>query len=402
MSMLILMAPMQIKKDLTIGNIYDLLLCDFYAKVCRMQKQAVSFPLLINVNGSPIEKLLPDGDLEADNIFNMATRNINGLIDECKKYHIDFDAVFRDDDNIVTIRKLLPKRSYYDMNVCPKCGSIYGSDFSIKECRRCKSPLRISPKDTFAVHPNKIVLLNKVGSTNFIQKAAKAVLVNFIDSLPDEYDIILERNRQYSAVVEGVCLDPRYTAISLLSRARQVLPEQQKIVHIHGNVVKKFTYYAFAFLPDEDIPNVDFMHGSIVDLNGKKVRNNSNQGHFNVNDYNVNKRELRAYFLANSAKNDVILDAKLMDGGVKNLKKFFVLANRVCEERNFNYGAFGIRDSIQNRLQVFYDHVERWNLPVAFCEADKIIHECWKIVKTSKITEDEVSVVKNLQSIYFG
>ena len=402
MATLILMAPMQIRKSLSIGGIYDLLLCDFYAKVNVMQGREVFFPLLMNVNGSPIEKLLPEQELSRSDIFDIAGIAINNILDECALYHINFDMVFRDDSNIQMIRRLLPEKATLQVNTCPKCGSIYGTDFSITACRRCGAKLNSVFRNTFAIHANSSELMDKINHTNFVHKAAKTTLVDYINNLPLNYDIVLERNRRYSTVIDGTCIDPRLTAISLLPRARQNFTERPQIVHVHGNVIKKFTYYAFAFLSDDDIPDIDFMHGNVVDLDGKKIRNSSTKSQFCVEDFGINERELRAFFLSSSAQNDIVIDANLLKGKKKSLVKFFVLANRIREERNYQPGTSGVRESIQARLNNFYRYANSWNLPVAFNEANEIIHDCWKIVKDSKLTEEEVTIVDDLQSIYFG
>lgn len=402
MATLILMAPMQVRKSLSIGGIYDLLLCDFCAKINVMQGQEVFFPLLMNVNGSPIEKLLPKQEMSRSDIFDVASGAINNILDECALYRINFDMVFRDDSNIQMTRRLLPEKTTLLINVCPKCGSIYGADFSIKTCRRCGAELNSVSRNTFAIHANSLNLMDKINHTNFAHKAARTTLIDYINNLPSDYDIVLERGRRYSTVIDDICIDPRFTAISLLPRARQHFAERPQIIHIHGNVIKKFTYYAFAFLSDDDIPDVDFTHSSVVDLAGKKLRNSSDKSQLCVEELGVNERELRAYFLSSSAQNDVIVDLNLLKSKKKGLVKFFVLANRICEERNYQPGASGVRESIQARLNNFYSYANSWNLPAAFSEANEIIHECWKIVKDSKLTEEEVSIVKDLQSLYFG
>ena len=402
MSTIILMAPMQIKKQLNIGNIYDLVLCDFYNKCLGMRGVETFFPILFNINGSPIEKIAPPRTESRDEFYDCATSVLSQNLDEIKLFSISYDAVLRDDDNKKTVSDLLPEAGRYIVNRCPNCGSIYGSDLSIKSCRRCSSLLRPVPKMTYAMHANANEIRRKVDGIKFVPESTKLRLNDFMSNLPEEYDIILEKDRRYTTVIDGIQIDPRFTAISLLDAARKMHHDYPRIIYIHGDVVKKFMYYALAYLPDNDMPSVDVMHGSIMDDNHKKARLYPSDGAFNMSDMGLNNRDLRAFFLSSSARNDIVLNKENILSRKKILVKTFVLGGRVCEERNYIAGTSGVRDQIRHPLEEFYTQVDHWNLPRAFEIANGIIHNCWKIVKDSKLTEEEVNVVKKLRSVYYG
>lgn len=402
MNTIILMAPMQIKKQLGIGNIYDLVLCDFYSRCLKMRGIETFFPILFNINGSPIEKIAPLNMESHDEFYDYATSVLSQNLDEIKHFSISYDAVLRDDDNKKVISDLLPEAGRYIVNRCPNCGSIYGSDLSIKSCRRCNSLLRPVPKMTYAMRTNTNEIRRKVDGIKFVPESTKLRLNDFIGILPEEYDIILEKDRRYTTIVDGIQIDPRFTAISLLDAARKMYHDYPSIIYIHGDVVKKFTYYALAYLPDNDMPSVDVMHGSIVDDNHEKIRWHLSGGAFGMTDIGLNNRELRAFFLSSSTRNNTVFNRENILARKRILVKTFVLGGRVCEGRNYIAGTSGIRDQIRHLLEEFYTQVDHWNLPRAFEIANGIIHNCWTIVKDAKLTEEEVNVVKKLRSIYYG
>lgn len=402
MDTIILMAPMQIKKQLNIGNLYDLLLCDYYGKCLEMQGLQRFFPLMINVNGSPIEKSAPTSYSNRQDYYNFATDMIKNISSECKRFSIKYDAILRDDENIEEIHKLLPKLEMHEVVYCKSCGSIYGSDSSIKTCRRCNGVTELALKDTFAMHASSHDVLRKANKIRFVQPSTKLRLKDYVNSLPNDFYIVLEKNRKYTTQIDDIKIDPRFTAISLLSTARKLYPNYPQIVHIHGDVVKKFTYYALVYLSDEDIPNTDMMHGNIVNIQHKKLRNNNTGDRFDISSLGLNDRELRAFLLSSSAKNDIVIDKDITQRKRKALIKTYVLMNRICEQRNFTPGTSGLSAEFSKLLEEFYSAVSNWNLPKAFEVVNHLVHKCWATVKDAKLSEEEINIIRKLQTIYFG
>lgn len=402
MDAIILMAPMQIKKQLNIGNLYDLLLCDYYGKCLEMRGFKRFFPLMINVNGSPIENNIPISHPNRQDYHDFATSMIENIASECKRFSIKYDAILRDDENTEEIYNLLPKLEMHKVVCCKNCGSIYGSDLSIKSCRRCDGTTEPILKATFAIRTKSYDILRKARKIHFVQPSTKLRLEDFTNSLPNDFYIVLEKNRKYTTQIDGIEIDPRFAAISLLSTARKLHPEYPEIIHIHGDVVKKFTYYVLVYLPDTDIPNIDMMHGNVVDPQHKKLRNSNTGNTFDVSDLGLNDRELRAFLLSSSAKSDIVIDKDITQRKRKALIKTYVLMNRICEQRNFTPGTSGLSTEFSKLLEEFYNAVDDWNLPKAFEVANQLVHKCWVTVKDVKLSEEEVNIIRKLQTIYFG
>ena len=335
-----------------------------------------------------------------DDFYNLATKNIANIVEECKKYSIDFDYILRDDDNDLSKGSL--KKGIKKINYCPSCGASYGTDFSVNNCKKCGDKLRFAEKNTFSMAINHNSMMRKIEKICFVPTFAKSRLIDFIKSMPLEYDLILEKQRKYTSSIDGINLDPKYTAISLLASARQT-HQDCNIIHIHGDVVKKFTYYVLAYLNDVDIPKVDVMHGNIVDPHKQKMRYASSDGRFNgVNILGVNNRILRAIFLSHSIKDDIILDKDMAISKQKYLTKFFVLCNRIQEERNYDPVLTGLRPELKDFLETFCLSVEKWDLSRAFNVVDNLVHYCWKIIKHTKLSMEEIKMVKDIQYLYFG
>ena len=398
----VLMAPMQVKQQLNIGNLYDLLLCDFYTKCLRMRNMECFFPLMINVNGSPIEKIVSVSYAQEGDYYRIATDMINRVAIDCKRFSIQYDTILRDDDNVEEIYALLPKLGVHSVVYCTACGSVYGSDLSIRFCRRCGQKTEVNLRETFAKNVVSSDILKKISTVYFAQPSAKLRLTDFVNSLPDNYDIILEKDRKYTARINGVGIDPRYAAISLLSTARKRCPVPRKIVHIHGDVVKKFTYYVLAYLSDEDIPDVDVMHGNIVDVEHKKLRNCDANGRLDASSLGLNNKEFRAMLLSSSAKSDIVIDYNIASQRREALVKTYVLMSRVCDNRNFIPGTIGLSAEFDKSLKNFYAAVDNWNLPKAFEIVNRLVRECWAKTKNLMLSEEEVKIIKSLQAIYFG
>ncbi len=99
-SQTIFTVPMQLKKDISIGNLYDFLIADFYWKGRMIQWNNVHNPLVLNINWNKTQELL-----KINGYWSIDRDKIEPFIQECKtkiltslkSYWITFSWVIRDD-----------------------------------------------------------------------------------------------------------------------------------------------------------------------------------------------------------------------------------------------------------------------------------------------------------------
>lgn len=401
MKELILMAPMQIKDYLNLGNLYDLTLIDFYAKARNAQGYNTFFPLLINVTGSPTEKLMAD-DPEPASAQMLQERieiAISNLTADCSQHFIEHDEVIRDDNTMSTIRTLLPQAKNVIESYCPNCNSWYGTDPSIIFCRRCGSSISRKRHHCFAKEISKEKILEKINSIDFFPSYAKKRLLDFATSLPDSYMLSLEKERFYTPNIDGHFIDPKFAAIATLVQAHRFF-QPDTATYIHGDVMKKFIYYVIAYLDPEILPSKDVMHDVITGEDKLKTfwRNNKEAEDTFLN--SINKRELRAYMLSHSITSSLQI-CKNTIPEIHKTAKIYVLFNRICDKRNLDTSQ--AQDPyLANSVKAFYDLATNWKLVEAFTQMQSIVHYCWKKVKIEPLNLQEVNSLQQIQQLYFG
>ena len=393
-----MMAPMQIKEHLTIGNIYDLLLCDYSARIHRLAGDKVFFPLLLNVNGSPLAKL--SEKLGRRDCSNLVQEISASLAKECQDYSISFTDILRDDVIPMDVLSIyVPKPKIARFIRCPNCGAIYGTDPSIHTCKYCGEVVGFTEQETLAIDVCRDEVDEKLVSIRFVPDSARKRLLDFLDNMPDRYDLILERNREYTVEANGYRLDPKYATILMMRSFCDSAPHYDEIVCIHGDVIKKLTYYMLAYLPSEYLPKTDIMHGLIVDAERKKLRGDYLDA---ISGQGIKKKELRAILLKHSIIDDIVVDEQALLNDKKAVVKLYVLCERIKDDRNLDLDRNGVRESLNLIFQSFLDFANSWRLTQAFESAHSFVHTCWKILKDDKLSYDEMDRVKQIQEVYFG
>lgn len=407
---LVIIAPTQIKKVLSVGNIYDLTIADFYAKARKFGGDIISIPLLWNVTGKPLIKQMQEDGVEitADKISEYVLTLISNAEAEMRDYYLDFDCSLRDDE-LATELSLLAKGNYSDtfnigvckVNECLNCGNIFGSDPLISSCKICGKKTIFHNRQTLFKHIIKKDITRKIFLIKFFPKSIEKKLSDFLGNVPNEYDLILEKNREYTLEYEGYQLDPRFIAM-MFPAVLNMDSIYDMITFIHGDVVKKFDYYSLCYLNDRDMPTRIVSHGLLLDKYGKKLRwqesNNKERELF----CNIDNKILRAYFLKHNIKSNLAINPEYLQEQTKGLVRIYVKIKKILEDRNRDVGATGIRNVLKHEVDVFNKSVLNFQLPNAFVCMNKYVDICWKIVKDKQLTNDEHNTLESFRNMYFG
>lgn len=393
---LVLMAPMQIKRHLGIGNIYDLILCDFYVKARRLYGDETFFPILINVNGSPLERLLVEDSLvDVDEI-------VNGLKDEAKKYSVDVNIVLRDDLDVgAEDLDIASTRCIAPVNECIDCGAVYGSDPEIRVCKYCGALTRYGKRSTLAINVQRNLMLKKFEHVQYMPSKVKNRLIDYAMSLPEEYALVLEKRRQYTMRYENFDLDPRFVAIGLLKVAKAKIGDVEKITCVCGDLVKKFLYYIFAYSSgmDDILPNTIVVHGMTTDANHKKLRWQDDDSAFSPSFFGITEQELRTFFITSSVtKNIVISKDSLLSNAIKMArlrKKIERLMSDGCSDDN------SISELASKECDAFNAAIENWCFPAAYRAVINFVDECEKIQAARLLSVYEYRNLKFFYNLYF-
>lgn len=407
---LVLIAPTQIKRNLSVGNVYDLTLADFYTKARRFSGIQTHMPFLWNINGEPLVKQMREDGFEVtpENVAQYTSDKIQRAEEVMKKHYIDFDGNLRD-DQIQEQLEQLARTSYQEtfnigntnVNECVPCGNIYGSDPSISSCRSCGENTTYHQRETMFKHINRGEIERKINGIQFFPKGAKKRLEDFVDNMPDDYDLILEKNREYTTDIDGFRLDPRFVTM-MFSALINNGGEYDIRTSISGDVVKKFNYYTLCYLNEEDSPTRIATHSILVGPDKKKLRWQNDEGNQSEMFNGVHNKVLRAYFLKHNIQGDLMIDPSQLPQQTKGLTRLYVQMNRTLEDRNVDRNKSGIRDELSQELKKFHKSVDGFNLPNAFNCMNKFASKSWKMVKDDTLSIDEHNALKSLRDMYFG
>jgi len=406
----VLIAPTQIKRNLSVGNVYDLTLVDFYSKARKFAGINVHTPFLWNINGEPLVKQMREYgfELNPENVAQYTSEKIKRAEEVMKQHYLDFDCSLRDDQIQEQLEKLA-RTSYQEtfnigntnINECITCGNIFGSDPSISSCRSCGRDTTYHQRETMFKNINREDIERKIAGIEFFPSGAKKRLEDFIDNLPSEYDLILEKNREFTTSIYGFKLDPRFVTMmfpALINKDR----EYDIRTSISGDVVKKFNYYTLCYLNQEDVPTRIVTHSILVGSDKKKLRWQNDDGNQSEMFNGVHNKVLRAYFLKHNIQGDLIIDPSQLFQQTKGLTRLYVQMGRTLEERNVDLSKTGIRDELNQELVRFNQSVVKFNLPNAFSCMNKYATKSWKMVKDDKLSIDEYNTLKLLRNMYFG
>lgn len=408
---LVFMAPTQIKEELSIANIYDLTVVDFYAKARKLAGYDVTVPFIWNVNGKPIVQLAQSKgiDTRAESISEFVTDLIRNAEEKLREHYLAFDFSVRDDEIAMQLEELLSskyadtvRRGTIDINECPKCKNIYGTDPSISQCKVCNAPTEFRKQETLFKHVDCEELEEKMNLISFFPNFLKAKLMDFIENLPESYDLVLEKKRDYTISYQGKPLDPRFVSVMTPAVINNMpLANYDLRTVIHGDVVKKFDYYALAYMDRSDMPNRIVAHSLLLNGERKKLRWRSSEGQNNLFD-GIKNKELRAFFLKHNLTHDVVLDPEKIKENLKGLVRIYVMMNKILERRNLGTDTTEDDASLNILLNNFHCSVERLKLADAFENMRKYVEKSWKIVKDKKLSPVQHRVIQNFKQLYFG
>jgi hypothetical protein len=283
---IVTMAPVQVKEKPHLGNIYDWVLIDFYSKLLRYQGNEVVAPSLWNAVGHPIINLLRAQNLKVDQ------QNIDTVVEQCiatsKRYMhtlgVELSPTYRDDKFGAELQLHL-KQAYPDVifkkefvgKYCAGCDRILGSDPEIIVCKRCETPTKDILSIGYFIRVNIGDIRKKVAKVRYLPEGIQTAILNFAETLPSEYDLLITKDREHTVSVmirgENVQLDPRFVTLMTIPLVNKMHSnDETQLIVIHGDVVKKFDYYNLSYTNENELPLVVFSHGACVGSDGKKIR----------------------------------------------------------------------------------------------------------------------------------
>jgi hypothetical protein len=407
-SELIIMAPMQIKPHLSVGNIYDLTIIDFYSKARRFAGVKTTLPFLLNINGKPLINQLEKFGIESApaNINTFIDTSIKTIESELREYYLDFDFMIRDDLILKELEDLASKKYKTTflvgtvlVNECLSCQNIFGSDPSISVCKICGSKTTIQKRKTLFKKIKQSDIKSKIDSINFFPSSTKIELEGFVSKLPDEYNLILEKKRKNTLEYKEFKLDPRFIAIMLPAVLNA--SNYRKRVWIHGDVIKKFDYYSLCYLNEEDCPTHIVSHGVLWGINKQKLRWQNSDNTLSLLN-GIDKKIIRAYFLRFNIARDRIFNPQKILQDTNVLVKLYVKIGRTLEARNLDRNRQGIRKELVDQMQLFNKFIQKFNFRDASSAMTGYVNMCWKLVKYNKMSIEEQNVLRELKIMYFG
>lgn len=410
---LVITVPTQVKNNLNMGNIYEFTLADFYRKVKKMQGCDVDFGVIWNANGKPIEEatIEKDGEFSVEGAKKIVSDMIESSYVTMKQFSIEPDFQIRDDEVQENLEKCMDK--YYrssvlkgtaSVAVCSTCGAEFGSDTSVVTCKHCGSNVHMIKKDTLYTVAKKSSLDEKIAKTSFYPEGCKKRLEELLTTLPNEYNIILEKNRKYTLSYSGYKLDPRFVTIFTLPIIKDMKEgEYDSVTVFQGDVVKKYDYYAFAYLAREDCPSNIFMHGLIVDGDKKKLRWRSESSNTSGMVFpGVKSKEFRAFLLRHNITDNIMIDEKTLKGEVKGQVNLYITMKRLLDQRNLDSSLQRIREELKEFYEEFISNANKMNLHNAYECMYNFISLCWKLTKDSKLSSEEQQLVSSFMELYYG
>lgn len=410
---LVLAVPTQVKDSLNIGNIYEFTLADFYNKVKKMQGYEVEFCVIWNANGKPIEEAVvrKDGRFSVERAEKLVSDMIVNSNITMNQFYIEPDFQIRDDKIQDDLERCIDKHyrnivinGLADVAICLECGSEFGSDTSITTCKHCGSGVHMIKKNTLFTVVQKNRLDEKMKRTFFYPEGCKKRLDELIRALPTEYKIILEKNRKYTLSYNGYKLDPRFVTIFTLPIIKEMRDEEYDVVTVfQGDVVKKYDYYAFAYLADKDCPGNIFMHGLIVNGEKKKLRWRSDNSNTSGMVFpGVKSKEFRAFLLSHNITDNIMIDENTLKKDVKGQVNLYITMKRLLDQRNLDSSLYGIRDELREYYEEFIFDANRMKLHDAYECMYNFVSLCWKITKNSKLSSEEQQLVSTYMKLYYG
>ena len=401
---LVIMAPIQVKKSLSPGNIYDLTLIDFYAKTRRLQGSKIHMPLFWNVNGLPVLRMM-----QRENIV-ISNEKRKEFIDKCiqngvialKKHYINFDEQIRDDEISLILSDFIGAhcqsnilKGSIPIATCKKCGSDFGTDNMIKLCKICGSPIEMQYKDILYQEISRDEILKRVYKINIYPIGAKKELIAFCNSMPEKYNICLTKKREYTITYDGFSLDPRFIVMLTPALVQGIY---SKRVYFHGDIIKKFSYYSLCHLPSKFLPTNIICHGVLLDKHGRKIKWQDHDEEV-ANLFNeLPPSDLRAFSLKRNVVKDVIIDFDIVKN---NLREQEILRERIDNILKYEHFS-SLSVEFINLKKELLEAVNNFFYGVAYDKMVTIVKLLENKLPQKSIHPDEILFLNELRFLYFG
>lgn len=398
---IVYLAPMQLRKDVMIGNIYSAVVADLYNKVIKILGYKSYFPLIVNVTGKKTENLLFSFGFNLSN-KKEAESFIAELVASAKNkfalYGIDFDTLIRDDE--LPIENLINLNSSYGVNLisvkyCTKCQKNFGTDMTITSCNDCGTTLAIEKKHMLSLLVDNEKILKNIQEEFFFPRTKKHQLEEIILSFPGSCYFCLEKERFLTLHYKSRSLDPKFVAIQALVFAKRKSNfSDAEIVFFQGDVLKKFTYYSLAYLEKEFIPGKIICHGLITGADGSKLRiDQSSKDYFD----SLSPKLIRAFLLSFQIGGNIKFSKEVFEpkavGLIRILNKVKIL---------LSYETFNEKSFLFLR-QDFLSAITKFNYALAFKDFIFLIDSYWKITRITKTLHIKDKIwIREVAELYFG
>lgn len=397
-----LTAPLQVKPTLSLANLYDLVIADFFAKVRQLQGIEVHHPLIWNINGDPILKL---GQMHSPEFtIEILPEFVNGCLQSASvilnAFGVTFTRVIRDDEVQDEINALLQdkyshriKSGILGVTACRSCGTHFGADPGITTCKYCKGVTERAPLQSLYIRVEHPDLLRRARQITWIPESAFSKLVTFIDSLPHSYELVISKPRKKSLLFNGFSLDPRFTAI--LCYGLLPLNRFSRVTLIHGDVTKKLDYYLLSYLDPADLPHAIVTHAPCLGSDGKKLRWQDQQGKENKLD--ISPKVLRCIFLKRHIRRSVQLSRAFLQPDIHEPTKLFLKIRQMLQRPTSE--ADGDISGIQ---EDFLCLANQFELPQAYATVRDTVNLWWEQTKYRRLTRREGCWLNEMRRLYFG
>ena len=405
MKELVLMAPTQIKPEQSPANLYNWTIIDFYSKVRRLQGVIVNTPLIWNINGLKFIQMLKEAEVKKDSksIEDFIGKCIDKTHEQLKEYGLDFDLEIRDDK--IRLGDLLNgdytqiiKQGKVETKICSVCELNFGTDPQIIKCRKCGVNLSIVDSENLFQDIKKIEIMKKIDEINFFPFSLKNRLIDFVNTLPEEYKLLISKQREYTLEYNGFKLDPRFVAIMTFPILLHNNNYDHKTV-IHGDVMKKLDYYLTCHLTSRDLPSTIVSHGLCLGPDKKKLRwQNLDKDSFKLLQ-KIPKKILRCYFLKHNIFKGITINPNEFETQLIHPTDIYIKLNKMLKKDNSKDKNHISVDETRNS---FYQFVNKFEFPRAFNLFEETVNNLWNNTKYDCISKDEKIWLEDLKRLYFG
>lgn len=407
-SQTIFTVPMQLKKDISIGNLYDFLIADFYWKGRIIQWNNIHNPLVLNINWNKTQELL-----KLNGYWTIDRDKIEPFIQECKakiltslkSYWITFSWVIRDDVIKEELNDLLaqnfPEEWKIDeiyINSCSSCTASFWTDFSVDLCKYCWSKTIKKISREFFQKIDYDILYEKAEKINWMPEYSKSKFLDFLKKMPESYDLTLSKSREFTLSYKDFLLDPRYIAILTILLDKQSV-KTNKTTIIHGDVLKKYDYYLLCHLKQDDLPETIVSHWIITDAQRQKVKRSPSSAKWSESWYS--HKAIRCILLKNDIFKGIKFDESNMDKQVKEATKYYLKITQMIKPWIIRKDISSLDWRLSEDRKEFIIALNNFRFGKCFVLFTKMVDFLRNITKNTWLNSFEHEILSNLLLLYY-